>query len=131
MKRFCPQRYVFGKAKEIELLERIQKNLGEPITPTENQFDTKDYTSANYHIELKSRQNYDSNKYDYWFLPVAKINNRTLTKQLVISYYWAGDDSLWRYDVNTNDIKDFILKKNPVGQDTYDIPKRFFTRIES
>jgi hypothetical protein len=131
MKKFCPQRYIYGKAKEAELLIRIQNNLGETITPTENQFDTKDYTSANYHIELKSRQIYKSDKYDYWYLPVGKIKNRDLTKQLVISYYWSGDDSLWRYDFNPDDIKDFILKKNLAGEATYDIPKRFFTRIES
>jgi len=129
MKRFCPQRYVYGKAREAELLIRIQNNLGENITPTENKFDNKDYTSPNYHIELKSRQTYDSNKYDYWFLPVSKIKNRDVTKKLVIVYHWQKDDTLWRYDLDMNDIQEFILKKNPVGQDTYDIPKKFFTQI--
>ena len=129
MKRFCPQRYIYGKAKESELLLKIQNNLGENITPTEDQYSTKDYTSANYHIELKSRQTYDSNKYDYWFLPVSKIKNRDVTKKLVIVYHWQKDDTLWRYDLDMKDIEEFILKKNPVGQDTYDIPKRFFKQI--
>lgn len=129
MKRFCPKRYVFGKAKEAELLERIQNNLGETITPTENKYSTKDYTSLNYHIELKSRQTYDSNKYDYWFLPVSKIKNRDETKTLVIIYHWEKDDTLWRYDYNPIHLEEFILKKNPVGEATYDIAKKFFTQI--
>jgi hypothetical protein len=128
MKAFCRQRYIYGKAKETELLERIQNNLGENITPTEDQYSTKDYTSANYHIELKSRLTYDSNKYDYWFLPVSKIKNNS-EKKLVIVYHWSKDDTLWRYDYNPIDLEEFILKKNPVGQDTYDIPKKFFTQI--
>jgi hypothetical protein len=130
MKAFCSKRYIYGKAKEVELLERIQKSLGEIITPTEDQYSTKDYTSSNYHIELKSRQTYDSNHYSYWFLPVSKIKNNS-GKNLVIIYHWQKDDTLWRYNFNPDDIKEFIFKKNPAGQDTYDIPKRFFTRIES
>lgn len=128
MKRFCPKRYVYGKNKEAELLIRIQNNLGESITPTEDQYSTKDYTSTNYHIELKSRQTYDSNKYDYWFLPVSKIKNNS-EKKLVIVYHWEKDNTLWRYDYNPIHLEEFILKKNPVGQDTYDIPKKFFTQI--
>ena len=128
MKAFCPKRYKFGKAKEAELLIRIQNNLGETITPTEDQYSTKDYTSTNYHIELKSRQTYDSNKYDYWFLPVSKIKNNS-EKMLVIVYHWEKDDTLWKYLYNPVDVEEFILKKNPVGQDTYDIPKKFFTQI--
>lgn len=128
MKAFCSKRYIYGKAKETELLERIQNNLGESITPTEDQYSTKDYTSTNYHIELKSRQTYDSNKYDYWFLPVSKIKNNS-EKKLVIVYHWEKDNTLWRYDYNPIHLEEFILKKNPVGQDTYDIPKKFFTQI--
>ena len=128
MRYFCPERYKYGKNKEAELLIRIQNNLGENIIPTENKFDTKDYTSDNYHIELKSRQYYDSNKYDYWFLPVSKIKNNS-EKKLVIVYHWSKDDTLWRYDYNPIHLEEFILKKNPVGQDTYDIPKKFFNQI--
>jgi len=129
MKRFCPGRYQYGKAKEAELLIRIQDSITETITPTVDPFDKKDFTSDNYHIELKSRQYYDSNKYAFWFLPVSKIKNRDTTKKLVIIYHWQKDDTLWRYDFNPTDIEEFILKKNPIGQDTYDISKKFFRQI--
>lgn len=122
----CPIKYKYGKDKEIELFETIQTLVGEPITQTTGRFDNKDYTSDNYYIELKSRRIFDSNKYSHWLVPSCKFKNND--KKLVVFYHWQGDNTLWRYDFNPEDVKEFISKKGPVSnQHHYDIPKRFFT----
>lgn len=128
MASFCTERHQFGKEKEIELLERLQSNLGEPIVLETNRFSLKDYTSANYNLELKSRRYYDCNKYPNWLVPASKFKDTT--KPLVIYYFWDGDKTLWRYDYNPEHKKEFIFKKGPISdQDHYDIPKRFFRQI--
>jgi hypothetical protein len=130
MVKYCPIRYEYGKKKEAELLDRIGEDLKEPITPTENRYDTKDYISDNYNIELKSRRYYDCNKYSNWLVPCNKF--LTTEKKLVVYYHWEKDDTLWRYDYNSNDKKDFIFRKSPVSdQDHYDIPKKFFNLINN
>ena len=125
---FCTARHKFGKEKEVELLERLQNNLGETINPTEERFSLKDYTSKNYNIELKSRRYYKSDKYSEWLVPACKFND--ISKPLIIYYFWDGDQTLWRYDYNLDDKKDFTFRKSPISnQDHYDIPKRFFTQV--
>ena len=125
---FCLERKKFGSQKEIELLEQIQQNLGEPVIQEKNQFSIKDYSSTTYNIELKSRRYYDCKKYPNWLVPACKF--RDSSKPLVIYYFWDGDKTLWRYDYKEQDKKEFIFKKGPISdQDHYDIPKRFFTEV--
>ena len=125
---FCQIRNQFGKQKEKELLEKIQKDLQEPVNPESNQFSIKDYTSKKYNIELKSRRYYKSDKYSNWLVPVCKFKDES--KPLIIYYYWDGDATLHRYDYNPEDVKNFIFRKSPISsQDHYDIPKEYFKLV--
>jgi hypothetical protein len=128
-KYYSPEQYNYGKNKEAELLGRIGGDLKETVTPTVNQFDTKDYTSDNYNIELKSRRFFDSNKYPNWLIPTNKFLQNN-DKKLVVYYHWEKDDTLWKYCYNPDDVKNFIFGEGPIStQDHYSIPKRFFTLI--
>ena len=128
MTNFCPSRNRFGKEKEIELLEKVQNNLGENINLETNQYSIKDYNSNKYNIELKSRRFYNSDKYSEWLIPSCKFQDAS--KPLVIYYYWDGDKTLWRYDYNPEDVIHFKKRKSPISsQDHYDIPKSFFTLV--
>lgn len=128
MKNFSPVRYTFGRQKEIELLEKIQLNLGETILAEHNQYSLKDYTSFTYNIELKSRRSYSSDKFSEWLCPACKFKDST--KPLVLYYFWEGDATLWRYNYNKKDLEFFTFRKSPISdQDHYDIPKRFFELV--
>jgi hypothetical protein len=130
MVKFTRLRYDYGKRKESELLERIQEDLKEEVTPSEDPFCSHDYTSENYNIELKSRTRFDCNQYPNWFVPCNKFIDKNSEKKLVVYYHWEKDDTLWRYDYNSEDVTNFIFRKSTVSdQDTYDIPKRFFSLI--
>ena len=125
---FCVERNKFGKQKETELFDRIQTDLGETIVQELNQYSKKDYKSNNYNIELKSRRYYDCNKYPEWLVPCSKFSDTS--KPLIIYYFWDKDKTLWRYDYNQDDKKDFVFRKSPISeQDHFDIPKRFFRQI--
>ena len=128
MSNFCFKRYCYGKQKESDLLERIQSNLGEQLLQEANQYSKKDYQTKTYNIELKSRRFYNSDKYSDWLVPCCKFKDTS--KPLIIYYYWDGDKTLWRYNYNPEDVKDFIFRKSPISsQEHYDIPKRFFQNV--
>ena len=129
MTNFCTSRHKFGKEKEVELLERLQNNLGEPISPTEERFDLKDYISEKYNIELKSRRYYKSDKYTHWLVPTSKFQDTS--KPLVIYYFWDGDQTLWRYDYNPEDVVNWKKAPSPISrQEHYWIDKKYFRKIE-
>lgn len=88
----------------------IEKHIGEPITPTENQYDTMDAESEHYWIEMKRR----SSKYHYtdwfiqqdgWLIPCCKISRAMREKKTArFYYYWDKDNTLWYWDFNRDDL---------------------------
>jgi len=131
--------HTFGWSKETCLKERIEAHLNEPITKTNSRYDTFDFTSDSYVIELKSRRGKDKNRkpvvystYPDWLVPCSKTINLE-EKDIIFFYYFEGDDSLWFLKYDYNLFETFpreIPFWHPTSQEHFYIPREYFTRVE-
>jgi hypothetical protein len=136
--RFNKERWEFGKASEKEIKPFLESIIGEPLIPTSKFYDTMDFESESYLIELKTR----SNKYHWdspvilkegWLLPECKIDRaKKETKKVLFFYFWASDQSLWTLEYSPEvfaDLKPKIPFWNPDRQPHFYVPQDEWTRI--
>jgi hypothetical protein len=64
--------YEFGKLKEKELKEKLEKYFSDTLLETTKRYDKYDFKGDNYYYELKSR-NCKYNKYPTTLIPVSKL----------------------------------------------------------
>lgn len=94
--------HLWGWNKEKEFKPILQSIVGEEIVQTLDRFDTADFESEHFFLELKSRRKYspqnkyvDSTTYPDWLIPVAKIAKAD-EKETWFFYHFEGDNTLWR-----------------------------------
>ena len=102
--------HTFGWLKEAELKPRLEAILGERLVKTAQRYDSIDFVSRSYVVELKARRKeridektkaiipVDSNSYVSWLLPVRKVEAAQLAghRRGVFFYYYEGDGTLWQ-----------------------------------
>lgn len=130
--------HVFGWRMEDLLKPRIEEWLEEPIVKTAERFCEIDFcTNKSNHwvVEIKSRprmrggQYYqDSKSWDTWLVPTTKRKPDNY-EDLIIMYFWEGDNSLWYWCWDDEAAKTFYQEPNYKGQMTYHVPAELFTRI--
>jgi hypothetical protein len=132
---FNKKRNEFGVAQERKLEKFIQTFFEEPITPTEKTFATKDWTTSERSIELKSRTDkYTSESFDTWLCPVCKIQEGI---PFTLFYYYLSDGTIWKWDYEGDYAIDFKTEfprdwSKPGGRSTqihYLIPKEVFQLV--
>jgi hypothetical protein len=64
--------YVFGKEKEIEILEKLKIKFNDNIVQIEDRYSKFDFKGDKYYYELKSRNN-TYNKFPSTIIPKSKI----------------------------------------------------------
>ncbi len=132
--------HTFGWSKELDLKPRIEGAVEEEITKTATRYDSADFISNTYVIELKSRRKYDrkgnlvtSKTYDTWLLPVCKGDIQTDGKDLLFLYYFEGDDTLW-YALYDKELFDTFYQErpsfHPTGQLHWYVPSSAFTLLD-
>jgi hypothetical protein len=109
---FNTARHEFGKTAERDLKPYLESLLGEELTQTESRFDTMDFVSKNYFIELKAR----TAKYHWetpliadegWLIPTCKIDRaKSETKKVLFFYFWKSDHSLWKLEYSPETFSD-------------------------
>ena len=121
-------KHLYGWSQEIKLKGRLEELLGEEITKHEKRFYTWDYSSEDYHIELKSRMDqYDEHSHDTWYVPECKTKN--LTKDLIIFYHFGKTDSLFYIIYQEELFKTYQVVCNRSGQRTICIPREDFIQV--
>ena len=132
--------HTFGWNKELDLKPRIEEGVGEEITKTATRYDSADFISPSYVIELKSRRKYDkkgklvtSQTYETYLLPVCKANAACVDKELLFLYYFEGDNTL-HYLVYDAELFDTFHQErptwHPTGQLHWYVPREAFTLLE-
>ena len=127
----------FGWRMERELGPRLSEILGEGLEKTASRFDTIDFVSPTFQVELKCRRDRNkygpvsSDTYKSWVVPSTKIEAAKRTdKETVIFYYFEGDSSLWR--INHSDVDWSTIDEGvPVWHTAphYFIPKKLWKRV--
>jgi len=131
------EKHIWGWEQENDLYPLLEEALGEKIVKTTRRYDTHDYISDSWLIELKCRtgkdkkgNKQDSTSFKEWLVPTCKI--KETDKNIVFFYYWAGDNSLW-WCVYDEELFDTFEKKcpfwHPSKQEHYYIPREHFTRL--
>ena len=131
-------RHTFGWNMETILRPRLEEWLEEPLVKTAERFcqiDMRTVVSRNWAVELKARPSVredgcyqDSGTFDTWMIPTCKKKPEDF-EDLLIVYYWQGDNSLWYWCWDDLSARTFVAKPNKNGQMTYYIPANLFTRI--
>lgn len=104
MIRFNKARHEFGKSAEKDIKPYLEFLLGEELTKTESAYDTMDFVSENYFIELKTRTvryHWDTPLIhkEGWLIPACKIDRaRKEKKKVLFFYFWKSDNSLWELE---------------------------------
>lgn len=132
-------RHTFGWLNEQMLKGRMEAVLGESLTKTEGRYDTFDFTSESYRVELKCRRKkYNRSQFETWLIPVCKVRPQEadpqgkLKEANVIFYYWEEDDSLWKLVLDGNSLDEIEVSCpffNP-HQPHYWFPSSWFKQIE-
>lgn len=119
----------FGKACEDALKPVLERILGEELTPTRYTFDTRDYESDSFDVELKSRTRFHTPMmYETWLVPCSKVEGKN--KRVVIFYYWAYNRSLYRCDFDEETWSSFEKSTGPcTSQLHYWVPSSSWTLV--
>jgi hypothetical protein len=121
--------HIFGWKKEEELAGPISKLLGGTLRKFDDRYSKWDFETDDYVIELKSRlAPLTEDSYETWLVPLHKTT--AITKQLVIFYYFQQTNALFCIFHDYEEFKKFKVVKNRNGQDTLQIPKSFWTKVE-
>lgn len=107
--------YAKGIEAQEFLKSVIEEHLGEEITGTPYVYDTMDFTSENYCIELKRRfKPYNPSDWfmkDGWLIPACKIfRAREESRKTRFYYYFDSDESLWYWDYNQEEADKCMCK---------------------
>lgn len=126
-------RRAFGLANEARLLPTLQSIIGEPLTRTSQRYDTFDFSSPNYDVELKCRSDsFTADSYDTWLMPVCKANKASLSKKrTAFFYYFNSTNELYRLDFNPELFTTFqrnIPPWNKDKQEHFYIPRECWTK---
>lgn len=128
--------HTFGWQKESELRPWLEDFLDEPLTKTANRYDSIDFLSDSYSVELKCRRgidNYkrkvDSKTHDTWLLPACKLKGAE-GKEHIYFYWFEGDNSLWMLRKEDVDWSEIICEVPWFHtQLHYYVPKTLWKRI--
>ena len=131
--------HTFGWSKEEELHSVIEEALGETCTKTKSRFDTHDFVSESYLIELKCRNKIGKNKKPFlpssektWLVPTCKAKNHT-NKTIIFFYYFDSTKELFYciYDEETfKNVERSIPVWHPEHQEKFWIPSNMWEKIE-
>jgi hypothetical protein len=77
LKTIIENDYQYGRQKECEILDKMNKYFMDNITQTENRFDTKDYVGDKNKYEVKSRRIYYKS-YPTTIIPTDKVNENII-----------------------------------------------------
>ena len=99
-------RHMFGWEREKELKGKLQDHLGEYLEKTTWRYDSIDFVSPSWVVELKSRLPLDKNRkpqrpegFETWLLPATKVEAAGASPlKGRFYYYWSWDSSLWYLD---------------------------------
>lgn len=136
--RFNRERWEFGKASEKELKPFLEMILNESLIPTSKFYDTIDFESESYLIELKTRTpkyNWDNPliQREGWLIPTAKIDRaKKEQKKVLFFYFWTADQSLWSLEYSPEvfaDLKPKIPFFHPDKQPHFYVLQDEWTRI--
>jgi len=98
--------HMFGWQKEVELKRQLEEHLGEYLEKTTWRYDSIDFVSPSWVVELKSRLPFDKNgkpqrrgSFETWLLPATKVDAAASSPlRGRFYYYWDDDKSLWYLD---------------------------------
>jgi len=123
-------KHLYGWQKEVELQGRLEELFGEPISKTSDRYNTHDWTTSNYLIDLKCRlPPLTENSYPDWDAPVCKFYEPEDGRQVVCFYYFEASGNLF-YIIYDHDLfATYKRFKNLNGQLTYRIPRCDWTQV--
>jgi len=130
---------MFGWRKEEELRGRLVGHLGEHLEKTAWRYDSIDFSSPNWIVELKSRLPRDKNgrpqlrtNFDTWLLPATKVDAAKRDKRRArFYYYWDADKSLWWMDYDSADWEAIERSVPWFHKDEhYFVPAELWQRVE-
>lgn len=92
----------FGKQWEQELKPLCEQIIDQPLKKTANEYDTMDFESDDFWVELKVRSGrYYPSQFSQWLLPYCKIQRAMEEKKTVVFvYYWTATKQMFiiQYD---------------------------------
>lgn len=114
----------YGYEGEDKLTSAISQCLGEQVIKTASAFDSMDFGSPTYFVELKRRgldwTYHDTKiKEEGWFMPSCKVikgwEEISKGKRVFFFYFWSFDKTLWSYEMSATDFTqkdDHFVPKN-------------------
>lgn len=133
------KRYPYGKEGERLFKTKIESHLKEEIQSTTSEYDTMDFESQSYFIELKRR----SATYSFYspliqqgglILPAVKIDRANNNKKETVFYYWFDkDEKLFYWKYNWQQIKNcqpVTPSWHPDRQLSYFIPSTLWSLVD-
>lgn len=134
-------RHINGWRCEVDILPRLEEALGEKLTHTKGRYDHWDFEGPSWLVELKSRspfnkfgQPFDSNSYDTWLVPGAKIiSAKEQKKPFIIFTYFERDNTLWYIIYDEVKFGSFYTEYptwHATRQLHYYIPKKSWSLVE-
>ena len=131
-------KHTFGWEKETQLKRTLEEHLGEYLEKTTWRYDTIDFCSPSWVVELKCRRRLDKygkeqrpERFKTWVLPATKVEAaRTSPLKGRFYYYWDADKTLWYLDYEGADWESFVFGV-PVWHtdDHYFVPAELWKRV--
>lgn len=131
--------HMFGWRKENELKSTLETHLGEQLEKTTWRYDSIDFTSPSWVVELKSRLRLDKHgepqmptSFKTWLLPVTKVEAAKGTPlRARYYYYWDFDQSLWYLDHDAADWDTFVMGVPTWhNEEHYWVPRELWKPVE-